>query len=164
PTRFELGEPETVGPIPDADWYLSWPFFHAHSDGKTMVAYRTVRGAARLATSTDGRTVDSSVAIPTATLAAMPSAAELGTGGFSFQMGEMTGMVSYVTTSADGATWATPKVVSSETNVHDTSFARRADGGLDLYYIYSGTGSGFRLFRRALHTDGQLGGEQQLTA
>lgn len=95
----------------------------------------------------------------------MPSAAELGNGqyAFSFQAGEMTSMVSYVTTSPNGTTWSTPEAVSSATNVHDTSFARRADGGLDVYFIHPTDFSGFRLFRRPLHVNGQLGAEQQLT-
>lgn len=165
-----FGEPEAVGPIEQGSWLLSWPIFHARTDGTVGLAYRTAHGTATYATSSDGVTFSPTRAVPRADLAAMADAAELGNGGvaYTYQQGPMTQMVSYVTTSVATTSWSERQVVSDAANVHDTSMCRRADGGLDLYYIHpsvdAGFPAGFRLFRRALHPDGRLGPEERITA
>jgi hypothetical protein len=165
-----LGPSEPLEALTRGSWLLSWPKFHDRADGTVGVAYRTTSGIATYASSEDGRTFPSTRAISGTDPAAMAHAAELGDGGaaYSYQQGPMTEMVSYVTTSKDGAVWTPRQVVTDAMNVHDTAMCRRGDGGLDLYYIHptveSGFDPGFRLFRRALHRDGRLGPEQRVTS
>ena len=164
-----LGPPELLPALSQGSWLLSWPKFHGRTDGNVGVAYRTTRGVATYGLSEDDASF-STHPVSGTDPAAMAHAAELGDGSraFSYQQGPMTEMVSYVTTSKDGITWTERQVVADATNVHDTSMCRRADGGLDLYYIYPtfelGFARGFRLFRRALHPDGRLGPEQRITS
>jgi hypothetical protein len=47
-------------------------------------------------------------------------------------------------------------------NVHDAWPFSRVDGGVDLYYLSPGA-KGYKIFRRAIASDGRMGSEQPLT-
>jgi hypothetical protein len=159
------GAPEALPAIADVTSLLSWPEFTAMGDG-TLLSFRGgAISACRAAISNDGVAFQMTTPPCTAS-AAMAAGATFKNGSlaFSHQNGDPTNMISYVMTSTDrGATWSTPAAVSSAANVHDTSFAPRLDGGLDLYFIYPPDTHGFSLFRRALTPTGILGPEERVT-
>jgi len=143
---------------------LSWPRFAAWG-ARTIVAFRDRDSAPKLAISEDGLGFGAAVAVgPPGALA---NAAGLGGGAllFSYQRGvDVRPMVSFFRISSDGVTF-TPEapVTASSPNVHDTSALPRADGGVDLYYIYPTGRTGFTLFRRAVSAAGDLGAEEMVT-
>lgn len=162
-----LGAVETLPAVAGIDWLLSWPTFSALAGGGVALAFRDGAALPRFSVSTDGKTF----AAPRAAVqtgAAMVGSAQAndGTIAVSYQVTTATEpMVSFVVFSRDGGTsWTAPIRIAPESNVHDTTMLARADGGLDLYYIYPPDAHGFSLFRRSLSTTGVLGPEQRLTA
>ncbi|MEA2750309.1 MAG: hypothetical protein QOI41_4452, partial [Myxococcales bacterium] len=44
-------------------------------------------------------------------------------------------MIAYVRISHDGTSWDVAQPITAKANVHDVTPFRRADGGIDVYYI-----------------------------
>ena len=156
---------ERLPAIADVTSLLSWPEVTAMGEGALLAFRGGATSACRVATSTDGVTFAMKTP-PCTTAAAMAASATFANGSlaFSHQNGDPANMISYVMTSNDrGASWSTPLVVSNAADVHDTSFVKRLDGGLDLYFIYPPDDHGFSLFRRALTPAGVLGPEERVT-
>ena len=82
---------------------------------------------------------------------------------FTYQNGDVNHMQDFFSLSRDGVEWSSPALVSLQRNLHDTIPFRRQDGKVDLYYIATGSGPAFSVFRRVLEPDGTLGPEQELT-
>ena len=163
-----FGPREDLGPLAGADSLLAWPRFETLPDGRIAVAFHDGVGRPSLALSDDGRVFGAATVVDTAPRAmAKVTAFGDGTLAFTYQTGANP-MISYVRVApppAAGAppVWSAPFVVTeASSNVHDTSAVVRADGDLDLYYIYP-PGPAFRVFRRALARDGRLGPEEAVT-
>ncbi|MEA2749653.1 MAG: hypothetical protein QOI41_3796 [Myxococcales bacterium] len=69
-------------------------------------------------------------------------------------------MIAYVRISHDGKSWDVAQPITAKANVHDVTPFRRADGGIDVYYISDEGAAGFRIFRRAVRLDATLGAEE----
>lgn len=74
--------------------------------------------------------------------------------------GDQTNMIAYVRISHDGKSWDVAQPITAKANVHDVTPFRRADGGIDVYYISDEGAAGFRIFRRAVRLDATLGAEE----
>ncbi len=155
--------------VPGVSDMLAWPRFVRTPNGVGL-AFRDGASTPSVALGPDASSLGPAVAVDP-TPAAQPALAVFGDGGLAFSYQRPIGvepMVSFFRTSAAGAggqTWSDATRVSDRSsNVHDTAFAARADGGLDAYYIYPLAPAGFVLFRRAIAPDGALGVEERLTA
>jgi hypothetical protein len=160
-----FGERQPLQAIPEIAWLLSWPRFTALPDGQVGVAFHDGTGRPSYASSTDGVQFGSSSIVDTQSRAmAKVHAFEDGALAFTYQTG-VDPMVSFVRigSAAQPPTWTDAITVSALANIHDTSAVIRRDGDLDLYYISTSNAPGFRLHRRALLSDGQLGPETQVT-
>jgi hypothetical protein len=150
-------------------WLLSWPRFLAVPDGGIAMVNRDGAGLPTISFSPDGLdfTADVRRAMPGSSSAQVAAGFfENGTMALSHQSPEGAApMISRVRISSDALVWTSAVQVSANSqNVHDTWLVNRADGDLDLYYIYPAGGRGFSLFRRPLSPDGGLGPEQRITA
>lgn len=144
---------------------LGWPRFAAWG-ARTLVAFRDGDSVPSLAVSEDGLAFTGHVAVgPPGALA---NASVLGDGGLIFTYQRDIApepMVSFFRVSADGVSFGDEtRVTDASPNVHDTSSLARADGGVDLYYIYPSGPRGFRLFRRAVSATGARGPEEAVTS
>lgn len=81
-----------------------------------------------------------------------------------WQNGNAADMIAFVRVSKDGATWIPAVPLTTKTNVHDASPFRRADGGVDVYYISTEAASHFRIWRRAVRADASLGPEELVSS
>lgn len=155
-------------PVPGLDDLgpLSWPKVRTLADGSLMVAYRDTRSRPRLAWSEDGHRFHP---LPGTVEPAGAAMVDLGvqrngTLVMTYQLGHGARMQSVLRTSRDGHRWSPRRpVTEASDNVHDTTLVTRADGGLDLYYVYSTPTEPFALYRRALDEDLALGPEQRVS-
>ncbi len=162
------GEPQVLSSLRAAISPMSTPVFEQLKGHGVAVVFRDAKtGELNLATSADGLRFSSPTKLSDVGKASRPALGSFSDGklSLSYQAGARPDrMRSYVRTSLDGRTWSAPVRVSAlSENVHDTVHLRRADGGVDLYYISQSSPRGFSLFRRALLSDGTLGGEERLS-
>lgn len=162
------GAREAVGAIDGVDGVLSWPRFVGLPDGRVAVAFHDGAGRPSIAFSEDGLAFGAvSVVDDQARAMAKVEAFADGSLAYTFQTGAYpmisTVRVAPAPAAGQAPVWSAPIVVTDASqNVHDTSAVARADGGLDLYYIYPPV-DGFRVFRRAFASDGRLGPEEPIT-
>ncbi len=141
--------------------FLAWPC--AVESGKdVLLAYDHYQATNHVARG-DGSTFGAPVQVGVGVQGRVASFAS-GALAYTYQNGEMTNMVAYVRVSKDGTTWTTAVPLTTKANVHDVSPFRRADGGVDLYYISSDGAPGFRVYRRSIAEDATLGAEEQVSA
>lgn len=164
--RAIVGAPEALPAVEGMSSLLSWPRLHAWGERAALV-FRDGASLPAFASGDDLEQLGEPVTIG-ADPAAMVALGVFGDGSLALAYQHPVGdepMVSFIRRSDDGATWTDPvRVTGASDDVHDTALAARADGGLDLYYIYPEDTSGFALFRRALSSDGSLGVEERVTA
>lgn len=86
-----------------------------------------------------------------------------GTFVYTYQNGDPARMMDYFKTRPNARKWTLDRPVSEQKDVHDAIPFQRRDGGIDLFYIASGGGTRYSVFRRALKPTGDLGPEQELT-
>lgn len=161
--RFEDGAFSPAEPLPaiaGVDSLLSWPRFVPLADDRVAVVFRDGAGRGRYGFSEDGLAFDDFDTFDPGPLA-QPELGRHADGSlvFTFQMpvGNEP-MISFVRHGENVV-----RLSTSSSNVHDARIFNRADGGLDIYYIYPLGPPGFSIFRRSLALDGTLGPEQQLT-
>jgi hypothetical protein len=144
---------------------LAWPTPATLPDGRVALAYDHYATSPHLALGKDGLSFGAGAKLAGVGLQARVAAFSDGSLAFTYQHGT-TPFMNYVRLSGDGAkSWSAAKpVTASSSNVHDSFPFARADGGVDLYYIYPAGAKGFTVFRRALGAKGKLGTEQQVTA
>ena len=159
--RRTSAAPETVQ-MPEPFALISCPQVRELNDGTFVVAYRDMQSVVKLAFSADGLAFGSPVELgPPGAMAKVAQMAD-DTLIFSYQK-EVAPMLSYYRLSGHQKQWTEPALVTeSSPNVHDTNPYRRADGRIDLYYIYPIDPIGFSLWRRCVKPDGSLGPEEQV--
>lgn len=79
---------------------------------------------------------------------------------YTWQNGDPANMIAYVRVRGDGAAWSAEAPITARTNIHDVSPLRRADGGVDLYFIAQTPEATFQIVRRPVEPSGALGPEQ----
>ncbi len=165
--RGVVGAPEMLPDVPGVTTLLSWPRLAAWED-RVVIAFRDGASRAMLAAGDDATSFGAPVQVGPDEGVALASVGVFGDGSRAYAYQHPVGaerMVSFVRRSSDAATWSDPvRVSDASSNVHDTGFVARADGGLDLYYVYPAGLRGFVLFRRALMPDGTMGAEEQVSA
>lgn len=147
--------------MPEPIGLLSWPRFVALADGRVAVAYRDGASLVKLAFSDDGLAFDAPQVMGPA--GAQPELAQMASGAlvYAYQVGVGGDIQSWYRVSTDGSAWSDAALVTdSSTNVHDTDAFVRADGRVDLYYIWPDSALGFDLWRRCVSADGALGPEE----
>lgn len=163
--RAGVGTAEPLPAVPGIDSLLSWPRLYAWED-RVAVAFRDGASRPMLAWGDDASSFGVPVLVGPDAGGALAALGVFGDGTLAYAYQHPVAaepMVSFVRRSSDGVTWSDPvRVTDASGNVHDTTLVARADGGLDLYYVYPGA-SGFVLFRRALAPDGRLGAEERVT-
>ncbi len=139
----------------------AWPCPAERGSG-IVLAYDHYRESNHVAFG-DGRSFDAGVTIGRGVqgrVAAFASGALV----YTWQNGDPTNMIAYVRVSADGTSWAAATPITQRTNIHDVSPLRRADGGVDIYFIAQDTPSGFQIVRRPIEPSGALGPEQVVSS
>jgi len=136
---------------------LAWPCPADRGDG-VVLAYDHYRQSQHVAIG-DGASFRPPARIGDGVQSRVASMAD-GTLVATWQSGVESSMVVDVRVSADGVTWSPSAPITERANVHDASPFRRADGGVDVYYISPEGAPGFRILRRAVRADASLGPEE----
>jgi hypothetical protein len=162
--RFTNGAFETPTDLTLADSFagmFAWPSPALRGDG-VVLAYDHY-GSSQYGALGDGKSFGAATRYGGGVQGRVASMAD-GTLVATWQNGIDPSQISYVRISTDGVTWTPDQQLTTKLNVHDVSPFRRADGGVDIYYISSDSASGFRIIRRAAHADATLGPEEIVTS
>lgn len=161
--RAGVGRADAVRAI---ESLLSWPRIYAWGDRVALV-YRDAASRPMIAWGDDAASLGAPVVVSEGG-AAMATLGVFADGSLAYAYQHPVGaepMVSFVRRSSDGTAWSEPvRVTDAAGNVHDTTLVARADGGLDLYYVYPAPAGRFALFRRAMAADGRMGEEERVSA
>ena len=107
----------------------------------------------------DGRTFGAAARIASGVQGRVASFAS-GALAYTWQNGDPANMIAYVRLSSDAVTWAPQVPITSKVNVHDVTPFRRADGGVDIYFIAAESPFVFQIVRRPITENGTLGPEE----
>lgn len=142
---------------------LAWPHPIAVSNLRIMLAYDNYRTANNLALSENGIDFKNIQRLGTGQMGRV-AAFKDGQLVYTWQTGHGSSMTAWYRISRDGILWSesTP-ITNKSTNVHDAMPFSRLDGGIDIYYIYTGS-SGYSIYRCSLSPDGKKGVEERVTS
>jgi hypothetical protein len=140
----------------------AWPHPAAGPSGTVALAYDHYQAAAYLALG-DGLTFGAPKLVGSGVQGRVAFYGD-GAVAATFQYGVNGGKIMNFVRIGDPASLApAAPITSSNDNVHDSFPLARSDGDVDVYYI-AGLAHGFSIFRRAVHRDGTMGDEEQVTA
>ncbi len=147
----------------ELDGILAWPHPIALSKNLIILAYDNYRTSNNVAFSDDGLVFRKKIKVGTGQMGRV-AAYKGGQLVYTWQTGYGTNMTVWHCLSRDGITWSKPApITNGSTDVHDAMPFSRLDGGVDVYYIYTGT-SGYSIYRRSVSLDGRLGREERITS
>lgn len=147
--------------------YRPWISVSSAENGKTILTYEwrdpsTKKNRLKLATSQDALHFEDGIDMATGAMA-RHNFFQGGSQIFAYQNGDPNNMIDFFSQSMDGLKWTPFRPISEQKDLHDVVPFRRMDGNIDLYYIATGTGFAYSIFRRSVDKNGVLGPEQELT-
>ena len=163
-----FGQPQPMTLTENLDGqYRPWFFISSSYDNQVVLTYEwrdpvTKKNRLKISTSSDGFHFNPSKDMAVGVMA-RHNFFQDGSQIFTYQNGDPKNMIDFFSLSKTGFQWSPFQPVTHQRNVHDVVPFRRLDGNIDLYYIATGTGSPFSIFRRSVNKHGSLGPEEELS-